>query len=260
MTSPAGTSLSCRVVVFAAPDEPEDLGQILERSLGMHATDALVLARTAPGVLAIPLSRAQADEIASGIAAIGVQAAVITIDELPPFDHAVEVLHHVQCLDEGLRIIELHGREATLIPWSGIDLISAGQVPQESARHDISGQTAAVRAARRTGPSPMKTPLSPGPEVWILLRSPARWLRIDHKRMNYEYLGDRKTDSATSNFRLFLDDLVARAREAYVTPATRAFLTHGSVADYSFTTVEDLQRATHLHLLIHRRAGAAPAV
>jgi hypothetical protein len=259
MTPATGTSPSCRVVVFAAADEPNDLGQILTHCLGMLAADALVHARTAPGVLAIPLTREQAEQVACGIAAIGIQAAVVTIDELPPFDHTVEVVHHVQCLEDGLKVIELHGRESVLIAWSEIDLISVGQVPQESARHDISGQTVAVRAARRTGPSPMKTPLAPGPEVWILLRGSSRWLRIDHKRMNYEYLGDRKTDSATSNFRLLLDDIITRARHAYLTPATRAFLTHGSVSEYSFRTVEDLQHATHLHLLIHRRAGADPA-
>ncbi|HTI49994.1 MAG TPA: hypothetical protein VL475_03545, partial [Planctomycetaceae bacterium] len=157
-----------------------------------------------------------------------------------------------------LEIIELHDREAALVPWNDIDLVSVGQVPQDSARHYISGEGATVRSARRTGPSTMETPLSPGPEAWILCRNLVRWLRIDHKRMNYEYLGNRKTDSATANFRLFLDDIVARARQAYLTPSTRAFLEHGSVADYSFKTVEDLQRATELHLLIHRRAGAAP--
>ena len=74
--------------------------------------------------------------------------------------------------------------------------------------------------------------------------------------MNYEYLGKRKTFSATANFRLFLDDVIAGARRAYLTPSTRDYLERGSVTDYSFASPDALKHDAILHLLIRRRAGS----
>jgi hypothetical protein len=138
-----------------------------------------------------------------------------------------------------------------------VDLLSIGQVPIESSRHYVPNDITTIRSGSRTGPSTLETPVAPGPEAWILCVRPFRAYRIDHRRMNYGYLGDRKLDSATANFRLFIDDIVARARRAYLTPTTRAYIEHGSVADYSFDTSEELQRVTLLHLLIHRRVANA---
>jgi hypothetical protein len=72
--------------------------------------------------------------------------------------------------------------------------------------------------------------------------------------MNYEYLGSRKTPSATRNFRLFVEDLVQRIPSAYVTPATRAFLEHGPPRHYEFDSTDQLRRYTVFHLLIRLRA------
>jgi hypothetical protein len=77
--------------------------------------------------------------------------------------------------------------------------------------------------------------------------------------MNYEYLGERKTDSATVNFRLFLNDLLRNAPQAYVTPSTRAFLTHGAERLYHFDTTGHLQRYAQFHYLAHQRASQAAA-
>jgi hypothetical protein len=113
-----------------------------------------------------------------------------------------------------------------------------------------------MSAARRTAPAPVDRPLPAGPEAWLIRREPSRGFRIDHKRMNYEYLGTRKTDSATANFHLLIDDIIAHCPEVYLPPATRAFLEHGPVTDYSFDSPEELKRYTVLHLLVHRQAGA----
>ena len=83
-------------------------------------------------------------------------------------------------------------------PESGsIDLISVGQVPQETSRHYPTAEM--VTAARRTSHGPTDMLLTPGPSAWFVCRNPNRELRVDHKRMNYEYLGQRKTFSATAN-------------------------------------------------------------
>lgn len=259
MTSAAGSRPLYRVVVFAAPDDPGELSEVFESALGMHATDAIVHARSAPGVLSLSLPKEQADQIAAGIGAIGLGAEVVAEADLPDLVRPT-VVHHAACLEDGLEIMELHGRESALIAWDDVDLLSIGQIPKESSRHYPANDVTTVKSGRRTGPSTLETPLSPGPEAWILCARPFRVYRIDHKRMNYEYLGARKIDSATANFRLFIDDIVARARRAYLTPATRAYVEHGSVADYSFQTADELQRDTILHLLVHRRIGDAPTV
>jgi hypothetical protein len=255
MSSPVDLPLprDSRVVVYAAPDDPADLGEVLTRVLGLHPTDALLHARYAPGLFPDLLTAETARRLAESISAMGVLAAVIPDTEVPDLDEG-EIVHHLRCAAHGLEVLELHGRTEHVIPWTSVELISVGQVPLETTRHFASSDMNTVRSGRRTSPSTVETSLSPGPEAWIICANPSRALRIDHKRMNYEYLGERKSDSATANFRLFLEDLVARAGHAYRTPATRAFLQHGSVADYSFESAGELQRATVLHLLLHRQA------
>lgn len=258
MTSPAepAETPSFRVVVFAAPDDPSDLGEVLSGVLGLHPTDALVQARYAPGLLPDTLPEKTARHLVDEIGKIGIHAAAVPMAQVPCLDD-VEMVHHLRLSDEGLQIIDLHGMTEQLVPWPSVELISVGQVPQETTRHFASSDMNTVRSARRTGPSTVETPLSPGPEAWIVCADPERYFRVDHKRMNYEYLGVRKSDSATTNFRLFLEDFVSQADKVYRTPATRSFLKHGSsVADYSFDSAEELQRMTQFHLLLHRLANA----
>jgi hypothetical protein len=220
----------------------------------LHPTDALVLARTTPGPLNDDLPREAAERLAGEISQIGVRAEAIPAGDVPDFKNVV-VVHHARSLEAGLEVLGLNAEEKMLIPWNDIDLISVGQVPQETARHYVTGEMTALSAARRTTPGPRDILMTPGPSAWFVCKNPERQLRIDHKRMNYEYLGKRKTFSATANFRLFLDDVIARARPAYLTPSTRDYLEHGSVSDYSFASPEALKHDAILHLLIRRRSS-----
>ncbi|MGQ0633809.1 MAG: hypothetical protein ACT4QC_04300 [Planctomycetaceae bacterium] len=255
MANQPGSENSYRVAVFGAPDDADSLGRVLERSLGLHATDANIRARSAPGIFPERLSRDAAERLTAAIAEIGLQAQAISEAELPSLDKAV-VVHHARCDDAGLTVFELHGRPEAQIAWGNVDVVSVGQVPQETARHYVEAVSTSIKAARHTAKVAVDKPLSPGPEAWIITSRPYQVFRVDHKRMNYEYLGERMSDSATANFRLFIDDVVARAPQAYLTPATRAWLESGSVEDYSFSSTDDLKRYTVLHLLIHRRAQA----
>lgn len=252
MTNNPGAEPTFRVAVFAAPDDPHSLSDVLERTRRLHRTDALIQARNVPGVLPELLPWEQAVELATAISAIGLHSEAIDAGEIPSLEHALPI-HHARCLDQGFEILELHGDEQALIPWANLDLLSIGQVPQEQSRRLVaSDSTTAVRAGRHVGPTTLETPLFPGPQAWLLCVHPFRAYLIDHKRMNYESLGERKSDSATDNFRKFIDDIVSRARHLYLTPATRAWLEHGSVADYAFATSDDLKRSTVLNLLLHR--------
>jgi hypothetical protein len=257
MKTETTSAADCHVVVFAVPEDPQELAQVLTEVLGMHATDAANHARSAPGILPDRLTRHQAEDLAAAIQKIGMRAEVARADELPDFHHG-EVVHHCVCTFAGLEIIEAHGDLETCIPWSEIELICVGVVPQESARHFPTGDMSVLSAARRSPHPPLDIPASAGPELWFIRRKPFRAFRIDHKRMNYEYLGDRKSDSATVNFQSFLEDLLRYSPQAYVTPSTRAYLVHGPPRLFHFDSPEQLRRYTQFHLMIRRHSLHSP--
>lgn len=247
------------VVIFAAPDEPHELADVLARVLGIHHTDAMIHSRIVPGILPDRLSREQADRLVAAVNELGLHAESITAAEVPEFGHG-EAVHHVQCPADGLDIFGLRGGLDDCVPWDEIELVCVGVVPQETTKHYLTNEMATLSAARRTTHGPLEVTLPDGPELWFIRRNPFHAYRVDHKRMNYEYLGERKTDSATVNFRLFLDDLLRNAPHAYVTPSTRAFLTHGAERLYHFDTAGHLQRYAQFHYLAHLRAARAAAV
>jgi len=245
-----------QVVVFAAPDDPFVLCDLFVRRLDMHPIDAMTHARAVPGVLRDRLTHQAAENLAVAVNEVGLHAEVVRAADIPNFEHA-EAVHHARCLEEGFEVVELHGDKESLVPWSQIELVSVGQVPQEEGRRFISNDE--VTAARRAAPmQPFVTQLV-GPELWVVRRDPVKPYRVNHQRMNYEYLGSRKTASATHNFRLFVEDLVRRTASAYVTPSARAFLEHGPTRHYEFDSVDQLRQYTVFHLLIRLRTQTQAA-
>ena len=239
-----------RVIVFAAPNDPRELRDLLVRELGLHPTDAMVRAHSAPCVLPDPLAPERADRLVAALAELGLVAETLPTRDVPDFHHG-EAVHHAKCLAEGFEILEMHDREEELVPWEEIALISVGQVPSEVAHRYA--EPATVVAARWSIARASTISLPAGPEAWIVRANPRKAFRIDHGRMNYEALGDRKTDSATHNFRVFLGDLVGHAPNAHLPPATRAFLEHGPVRHYEFPSSRELLHYTVFHLLMRER-------
>ncbi len=217
----------------------------------MHPSDAMYHARQAPGILPDVLPQDVAERIAAAVNDLGLHAEAVPQSAIPGFQHA-EAVHHARCLEEGLEIVELHGQQETVVPWSDIDLVSVGQAPQEEERHYIPSDE--VSAARRAAPMDCLVTWLSGPELWLVRRDPLKAFRVDHQRMNYEYLGARKTASSTRNFRVFIGDVLAKAPAAYVTPATRAFVEHGPLRHYEFDSPDQLRQYTVFHLLIRLRA------
>lgn len=254
--SPADAAATHRLVVFAAPDDPHALRDLLADRLKLHATDAQIHAHAVPGVLPDSLSREQATELAEAIQSLGVAAAAIPTDEVPVFDHA-EVIHHVRCLENGLEIVELHGEPECVLEWAEIGLISVGYVPQESSRHYEVGTTTFLHSAPTPPHGSHDFPSTSALEAWLIRREPLRGYRIEHNQMNYEYLGTRKTTSATHNFRLFLNDLFSRTPHAYLTPAARAYKEHGLLRHYQFHSFDEHRRYTVFHLLLLERMSEA---
>jgi type II secretory ATPase GspE/PulE/Tfp pilus assembly ATPase PilB-like protein len=250
--TPANDSGAYRVVLFGTPDDAAALRDVLVAKLGMHPTDAMIHARQAPGILSVSLSQGAAEQFAQVANETGLHAEAVAQRDIPDLAHP-ESVHHARVLDAGFSIIELHGNEEMIISWSDIELLSVGRVPQESHHAVIADES--ITAAHRTSTAGSSYPAA-GPELWLVRRDPVRAFRVSHQRMNYEYLGSRKTDSATHNFRLFVEDMLSKAPQAYITPATRAFVGHGPQRHYEFVSTDELREYTLFHLLLRLRAEA----
>lgn len=244
-----------RVVIFAAPAEPEELAELLVEHLQLHPIDARVNARAVPGILPGHFSPEKAHALVEAVSQLGLAAEVIAEEDIPSLERA-EDIHHPRCTEEGLAILDVRGNVERTIPWQDIEMLSIGYVPLEKVRHYVTPSTVVVRSAPKPIEPEEEVTAFTGPEAWLIVKGEPSVYRIDHKEMNYECLGDRKTTSASRNFRLFVTDLIARTPQAYLTPATHAFLRRGLMRHYLFRSSEELKRYTRFHLLLLRRLMA----
>jgi hypothetical protein len=160
-------------------------------------------------------------------------------------------VHHAACSGDSLEILGLRGARASLIRWPDLELVSVGYIPLEAAHHSSTDSMVVVHSAPHTFDETSDHVTSSGPECWLIAKRPQRIYCLNHDRMNYDYLGPRKTGSASANFREFLKDIAHLAEDAFLTPATHQFLSHGPVNDYTFPTAEQLKRTTLVQFLLH---------
>lgn len=239
-----------RVAIYQRPGDPQAVRDVLVRELGIHPTDAMIHVHAAPGLLADKLPRDKAVAVAAAVSALGVQADAVPASQLFLFPHH-DVVHHVECLEAGLEILEWHGAEVVLVPWGEVAVVSVGELPDGETRHWVA--VPVTFAAPHHAHDSMQTVITNGLQVWIVARNPWRAWRIDHRQMNYEYLGPRMSLSATHNFRLFVEDLVQRAPGAHRTPSTIAYLLHGSPRELHFDSVDAFRHYSEFQTLIARR-------
>jgi len=258
----ATTRAEYRVAVFAVPADEEAFLQVLQDRLGMNGIDARIHLHELPGLLPDRLEQPVAIELAAAIRELGVEAQAVATADLPVLEHVASA-HHVRCGESGLELIGTSGGVDETIPWSQLKLVSIADVPLESVRHYVARPTAVIRAGPgRVSPPSLDKPPVRGAEMWIICEGPFRAIRIDHREMNYEYLGDRKSSSAAANFSLFVADLAVWAPQLYWTPAARAFRRRAPAAEYRFDSRQAHRDATMLQVLLMRRmrdAGAAVA-
>lgn len=247
-----------RLVVFARPDDEDALVKVLMDVLHLNRLDARIHAHAVPGVLVDRLSLSQAQQAVRGIRELGVNAIAVPESALPKLEHP-EVVHRAACRDTGFEVSGLSGAERLSIAWSDLEVISLGWVPLDKARHfNVESQVVVFSAPHSVEEKVEVTSLY-GAELWMTILGSERVLKLDQDHMNYEYLGKRMADSAVANFRLFLADLVQRARSAYLTPATHAFLRHAHLEQYRFDDSAALKRETLRHVLLHREQLKAAA-
>ena len=240
---------SFRVVVFSRPDDPSELHELLERELGLNQVDAGIAVRHAPGLLPQRWPPEVAERAAQAITHTGLKAVAVAESTIPDLSDA-ETVHHLRCSEEGLAICNLAGEVDRTWNWDDLQLISVGRVPLERQRHYI---TDTVTHSR---PSPADEYLSGEPlhglEAWLLFDGPGRILRCDSEHMNYEYLGERKSASGTANFELLIADMTVDAPQAFLTPATRNYLTRGPILNYDFKDSAALKEYTVTEYVLWR--------
>ena len=99
----------------------------------------------------------------------------------------------------------------------------------------------------------MKIAAKRRPEAYIVLSDGQPTLNMASDEMNFEYLGDRLAQNSSANFMLLIRDLVCRATNALITPATVAFLEHTPVPRSEFRSHEEFRRYTEFQTVLSRR-------
>ncbi|MBI1310625.1 hypothetical protein GC176_04890 [bacterium] len=245
-----------RVAVFSRGDDIEAMAAVLSESLGLNRVDAKIHAAHLPGLLADRLTNEQAEIVVAAVRQLGVAAAAVAQSDVPQLNHP-ETIHRAACLDDGLEIIGLSGARSGFIAWPDLEFISVGYVPLEGAHHYAPESPVVLHSAPHEVEEQSEGVAVSGPVCWFIARNPQRIYFLNHSRMNYDYLADRKSSSAAANFSEFLTDLTGSATTAYLTPATRAILHHGSASDYLFKDAEQFKQATILQYLLHTTVAAA---
>lgn len=243
------TEFSTRVAVFSKPDDIHELAKVLAEELDLHLTDAMHEAHAAPCVLSPRLTSANAERITAAIEQLGLRTEPIPLEELLAFED-LRTVHHVACRLSGLEIVDLFGLPAELIPWDDLEVLSIGETPADSSHHQQTREFAVISSARHLQDVFTNVPTHTI-ELWIVCCAPERVYRLDASKLNFESLGEEKTNSMRINSRLLLRNIVRHAPRAHLTPAAREFLDHDKLTRY--TSAEQLQNVTQLHLLMAHR-------
>ncbi len=248
-----------RLVVFEAIEEPQEIRDLFCRVAGIHPTDAMQWIARAPGVWPYPLPEEQTRQLLDGLYEFGVAAEAWRVDQFPEI-HPARTIHQAACLPEGFRVQGLHGEPTHWVPWDKVELICAGKIDLEDEFRGPSpptwtsaltmGLNAISRRARQFSSRrsrAVRIPRDPVGEVIIIRRDPRIAFRVVENQMNYAYLGDRLSTSASDNFPIFLADLCARSSAAYLAESTRALLAEGDPNEFLFPSSQAL-----LDYSIHR--------
>ena len=243
-----------QLVVFAcSPDDREALADALVRHLGLTRTDATIQARLAPGVVRGEYSPEQAAAAAAAILGLGLQARAIPSPDVPVL-HPHDRVHHLRWPEGGLLVLDTLGTHGETLPWDHLELLSVGLVPPD-ATQQVTSRSTSVLATGRQHLAEAELTVSSPPQLEMLLvcRDPFRVLRLEAPHLNYEFLGSRRMAGSADNFRLLVEDILARAPHIYHTPATQAWLRGDQATNSHFESASAMERSTQLHVLIHRQ-------
>ena len=254
MATPQTEPRYCLVVFdpIDIEDEAPPVRDLFCKVTGLHSADAMFWIARAPAVWPHALSTEQTRNLLDGLYDLKVAAEAWLIDDFPVLN-PIRTIHEAACLSEGFRVTGLRGEPTHWVPWNKIEMLCAGRIdPEDESRSPTPPKWPSVVATgilaltlRKPRPSDRlsraaRVPRDPVGEVIIVRKDPRLAFRVVESQMNYSYLGDALSQLAAENFPKFLADLVARADDAYLTASTRALVSHGDPAEYTFATSQAL--------------------
>jgi hypothetical protein len=224
----------------------------------MHPTDAVQWLARAPGTWPQQLDEKTVRGLLDGFYDAGIAAEAWRVDRFPDLSPP-RTIHRAACTKEGFRIEGLRGEPTHWVTWDRVELICAGWISSNDEFRNVqsprwpSTVVSGIRALALMKPKPnvrharaSRIPRDPISEVVIVRRDPRIAFRVVENQMNYAYLGDRLSQSASENFPVFLADLCARADAAYITESTRSLLERREPGEHEFPSPQALlEHATH---------------
>ena len=256
----AQSDVQYRLVVFDELDDPHKVRDLFSEVTGAHPTDSMQWVARVPGLWPKLLDEGQTRRLLDGLYELEVAAEAWRVDAFPDISRP-RTIHEAACLEGGFRVTGLRGEPTHWVPWDKVELIAAGKVSADDEFRDVTppgwinalstGFRAALGKAPRTARKSraMRVPRDPVGEVIVVRRDPRLAFRVVENKMNYGYLGDRLSQSASENFPQLVGDLRRLATDAYVTQTTTDLLGGGDPDDYEFGTSQGLVDYATLRLL-----------
>ena len=227
--------MSGRFAVLQTTLEPpplESLRRACGRVPGLAAVDAGPIHRDAFGVLIKDFSREQAMAFHEALQAEGVETEVVEQAALPELP-ATKFVPRLDCEEAGLHIYDSLER-TTLVEWPDVMLVAVGNVRViEFTRRPVGftyyspddhGMVEEVVDVVSKEEQRLQLCLD------IITARAARRFSAMGDRMNYMNLGARRADRMPGNFRLLVQDILARASQA--TLNTGAYQLHEGVEKF----------------------------
>ncbi len=245
-----------RIAVFSVPDDLESLEKALMDLPNMDRATARLQTRLLPGIVQGKYAQDTAIATVKEIENIAGTASVVPANSVPDLNH-VHATHHVNLTDMALEAMDTSDRLQSCA-WNTVSVISVGVLPSSAPSRSRSASTLSNGSSHRSWNSGVKIAAKPRPEAYVVLSDGQVTLNMASDEMNFEYLGDRLAKNSSANFMLLIRDLVHRATNALITPATVAFLEHTPVPRSEFRSHEEFRRYTEFQTLLSQRQKKIP--
>lgn len=262
-------------VVLAQPDISEAMlpavVEVCMNEAGMMRIDATAATKRMKGILLPSADKFTAKRVAEGVNELGIRAGVAPLDAADRFARRWPVVRggcsrqglHADPGRKGMRVFpwdrvhavsvvlyrEIHVAPVSQEPYSILTRMTTLTLPADSVRGAVEARSRMLRSSKTIE----------GEETWILdlfIRDPDLTLRIDARKFDYGYLGDRMHPRCEANFHMFMSHLAEGAREAAFSPLAQQFLGGDLLHDARLTDLKQFDLYNRWLLLAAAAFGA----
>ena len=139
-----------RLGVCSLPHDLDAAATLLAHVAGLNPIDAKTRLRHVPGVWPDKLTRQAAETAARGLEALEMSVVAVPAANVPDL-HPGQLVHHVQCTDEGIRRRPDQREPEPPLDWSRLALLSVANVAVLNRKRPATCQTASF-VMRRGSP------------------------------------------------------------------------------------------------------------